>query len=270
MEPACSALSRECILARLAPDAVGWMRELRVHSEIDSTSSHLMTRAGAESIDGVVCIAEHQTNGRGRRGRTWLAPAGKSIALSLGREISVAGADIAPLSLVVGLAVANAISRSNIRGISLKWPNDVLLDGAKVGGILIELVRTTFPLVVVIGVGINIGSGAEVGARLGVAVGDIRAQHPEVSRNDLIAEVIGNIHDLTTRFESQGFSGMRSEWERLHFHQNRPVEVVGVNETIEGVARGVTASGALILETSLGIRYFTVGEVSLRGKLGTG
>ena len=270
MEPACSALSRECILARLAPSALGWMRELRVHREIDSTNSHLMNRAVVETVDGVVCVADHQTNGRGRRGRTWLTPAGGSIALSLGREISVVVAEIAPLSLVVGLAVANAISRSGLRGISLKWPNDVLLDGAKVGGILIELVGSTIPLVVVIGVGINVGSGTEVGARLGIAVGDIRTQHLGVSRNELIAEVVCNIHDLTTRFESQGFSGIRPEWERLHFHQNRPVEVVGVNETIEGVARGVTASGALIVETSLGIRYFTVGEVSLRGKLGTG
>ena len=243
------------------------MRELRVHGEIDSTSSHLMARAGAEKIDGVVCVADRQTNGRGRRGRTWLTPSGGSIALSFGREIAVAVAEVAPLSLIVGLAVAKAIERFNICGISLKWPNDVLLDGAKVGGILIELVGITFPLLAVIGVGINIGSGAEVAARLGTPVGDVLAQRRNLSRSDLIAEVISNIHDLTTRFESQGFSGMRSEWEQLHFHQNRRVKVIGVNETVEGVARGVTASGELVLETSLGIRYFSGGEVSLRGEL---
>lgn len=261
-------LSRECILAGLAPSAQGWVRELRVFGEIDSTSLRLMTRAGTEKINGVVYVAERQTNGRGRRGRTWLTPAGGSIALSFGREVAVSVAEVAPLSLIVGLAIANAMRRSDIHGISLKWPNDVLVDGAKVGGVLIELAETASPLILVIGVGINIGCGAEVGASLGVPVGDVLAQHPYVSRNDLIAEVISSIHEFTNRFESQGFSGMRSEWEQLHFHQNRRVKLIGPNESLEGVARGVTACGELILETSSGLRYFNTGEVSLRGELG--
>jgi BirA family biotin operon repressor/biotin-[acetyl-CoA-carboxylase] ligase len=259
-------LDRALILAGLSPDARRWAREITVHLEIDSTNSHLMSRAATEEVDGVVCIAERQTSGRGRRGRTWLTPAGGSIALSLGRHLSVAIAEIAPLSLVVGVAVANAMERLGVSGVSLKWPNDVLLDGVKVGGILIELAGIADPLKVVIGVGINVGSGAEVSARLGMPVGDVLARRHDISRNDLVAELINNIHELTAKFESEGFSAMRADWEALHAHQNRTVRIISANETVEGIARGVTAGGELVLETPSGIRHFSGGEVSLRGE----
>ena len=135
------ALDRESILADLSHDARRWVRELRVHAEIDSTNTHLMARATNETIDGVVCIAERQTGGRGRRGRTWLTPAGSNIALSLGKSVPIAISEVAPLSLVVGLAVVSAMERVGVNDVKLKWPNDILLDGAKVGGILIELAR---------------------------------------------------------------------------------------------------------------------------------
>ena len=261
-------LDRELILERISPATRTWVSEIGVHEEINSTNTHLMTRAAAEDIDGVVCIAERQTAGRGRRGRTWLTPSGGAIALSLGRHLSVAVAEIAPLSLIVGLAVANAMHDSGVNGVSLKWPNDILLDGAKVGGILIELAAITQPLKIVIGVGINVGAGAEVRTRLGVPVGDVREKNRTISRNNLAAGLIDNIHDFATRFEQHGFPAMRSDWETIHAHQGRHVLVIGANETVEGIARGVTASGELVLETDSGIRCFSGGEVSLRGAHG--
>ncbi len=264
--PEYQPLDRELILSRLSQDTRGWVRELRTHAEIDSTNSHLMTRAAAESIDGVGSIAERQTNGRGRRGRTWLTPAGSNIALSLGKQISVPISEIAPLSLVVGLAVAKAMDRLGVEGVALKWPNDILLSGVKVGGILIELTGIAIPLTVVIGIGVNMGSGSEVSTRLGLPVGDVLTGRQELSRNVLAAELINCVHDLTSRFEARGFSTMRPDWERLHAHQNRHVHVIGLNESIEGIARGVTDGGELILETDSGTRYFSGGEVSLRAE----
>ena len=137
--PEHQALDRDSILAQLSRASRGWLRELRVHAEIDSTNSHLIARAANETIDGVACIAERQTGGRGRRGRTWLTPPGSNIALSLGKSISIPISEVAPLSLVVGLAAVNALARVGVNDVKLKWPNDVLLNGAKVGGILIEL-----------------------------------------------------------------------------------------------------------------------------------
>lgn len=257
-------LHPELILSHLGSSARAWVRELRVHLEIDSTNSHLMRRALVEDVDGVACLAERQTNGRGRRGRTWLTPAGAAIALSLGRRVSVAIADVAPLSLVVGLAVARAMHSSGITGVSLKWPNDVLLDGAKVAGVLIELASGSNPVMAVIGVGINVGSGMEVRAHIGTPVGDVLDRNRHVSRNVLAANVIDSVHELTANFESSGFSRMRREWERLHAHQGEIVRVTSAASSVEGVALGVTPNGELILETQSGVANYSGGEVSLR------
>lgn len=262
-------LSRESILVKLTPDSRHWIRELQVHAEIGSTNSHLMARAANESIDGIVCLAERQTGGRGRRGRTWLTPEGQNIALSLGKSIRISVSQVAPLSLVVGLAVVSALKRVGVDNATLKWPNDLLLNGAKVGGILIELPGIGNPLMVVVGIGINIGSGEEVSAHLGLPVGDLIAGRSSIPRNALAAELINSVFEMTSRFESQGFTPMKSSWEVLHAHQDRNVRVIGTNETVEGIARGVTDGGELILETVAGVRHFTGGEVSLRGEHGS-
>ena len=131
---------------------------------------------------------------------------------------------------------------------------------------LIELTGIAIPLTVVIGVGVNMGSGSEVSARLGLPVGDVLTGRRELSRNILAAELINDVHDLTTLFEARGFAPMRADWERLHAHQNRHVRVIGLNESIEGIARGVTDGGELILETDSGLRTFSGGEVSLRAE----
>jgi BirA family transcriptional regulator, biotin operon repressor / biotin---[acetyl-CoA-carboxylase] ligase len=261
-------LNRELILAGMSRESRRWVKELVVHTEIGSTNTHLMTRAAAENVDGVVCIAERQTGGRGRRGRTWLTPSGGSIALSLGKHVAVGIAEIAPLSLIVGLAVANAMARCGIDGVSLKWPNDILLDGVKVGGILIELAAIAEPLKVITGIGINVGAGSEVSSHLGFSVGDVRSKNTRISRNEIAANLIDSFYESTSKFEVQGFPSMRAEWEALHAHQDRRVHLIGANETVEGIARGVTTSGELILDTDAGIRHFSGGEVSLRGDRG--
>jgi BirA family transcriptional regulator, biotin operon repressor / biotin---[acetyl-CoA-carboxylase] ligase len=262
-------LVRESILVQLTHETRRWIRELQVHAEIGSTNSHLMTRAANESIDGIVCLAERQTGGRGRRGRTWLTPPGQNIALSLGKSLPTSVSQVAPLSLAVGLAAVSALQRVGVDDVMLKWPNDLLLNGAKVGGILIELPSIVTPLAVVIGIGINMGSGEEVGAHLGLPVGDLLAGRVSISRNTLAAELIISVFEMTNRFESQGFAPMRHIWEGLHAHQDRNVRLIGTNETIEGIARGVTDSGELILETAAGVRHFSGGEVSLRGEHGS-
>jgi len=250
---------------RLPPAARSWVRELRVHEEIDSTNTHLVRRASSEPIDGVVCFAESQTGGRGRRGRTWLSPKGRSIAVSLGHSLAVPVSEVGPLSLVVGWGVAIALQKMGIKGVRLKWPNDVLVDGAKAGGILIELAGIGQPLTVVIGIGLNVGSGVEIRRHLGIPIGDLRDKSEHISRNELASALVGSVHDEVVEFERHGFAPVRGRWEELHEHQHRPVLLVGANETVEGIARGVSLSGELILETLTGVSHFSGGEVSLRG-----
>ena len=258
-------LDAHAIEEHLSPDVRRWLRELRIHREIDSTNTHLVRRASTEDIDGVVCFAESQTSGRGRRGRTWLTPMGQSIAVSFGQALGVPVSDVGPLSLVVGIGVAGALLEMGVEGIRLKWPNDILLDGAKAGGVLIELAGIGQPLTVVIGIGLNVGAGAEVGQRLGIPVGDLREKSRHISRNELASALIVNVHERILEFERGGFAPLRDRWEGLHAHQHKPVVILGPHETVEGIARGVSLSGELVVETPKGVSHFSSGEVTLRG-----
>lgn len=257
------ALDEGTILRRLSSEVRRWIRELKVHDEIDSTNSHLIRRASSEPIDGVVCLAESQTSGRGRRGRPWLTVAGRSIAVSLGQTLAMPASEAGPLSLVVGVGVAMALKSMGIRGVGLKWPNDILVDGTKAGGILIELPGVGRPLTAVVGIGLNVGAGREVSQRLGMPIGDL-AEAEFISRNELASSVIESVRSEIVEFERAGFASLRGRWEELHAYQHRPVLLLCANDTIEGVARGVSMAGELIVQTADGLRRFTSGEVSLR------
>jgi BirA family biotin operon repressor/biotin-[acetyl-CoA-carboxylase] ligase len=188
---------------------------------------------------------------------------GRGIAMSLGRKMQMPLSQIAPLSLVVGVAVADGLERVGVSGVKLKWPNDVLLDGAKAGGILVEVANASEPCVV-IGVGLNMGAGAVVAEQLGIDVGDLLNVNRSVSRNAVVAALIDSIVDFAAAFERAGFEPIRGAWERLHAHQNQPVQIQGIDQRVHGIARGVTQTGELVLETASGIRLFNSGEVSLR------
>jgi len=263
-------LSESEIRAHLSSDVREWAREIRVHEEIDSTNTHLIKRAASQAIDGVVCLAEVQTSGRGRRGRTWLSPKGRNIAMSLGMNLAMPISSLSPLSLVVGIAAADTLKGLGIDAVSLKWPNDILIEATKAGGILIELASIANPLVVVIGLGVNVGSGAEIGDHLGIAVGDVLGAGRRVSRNELAAKLIDSIRRRVMQFEREGFGRLRDHWDQLHAHRNSVVTISTANESVEGVARGVTLNGELVLDTASGTLHFNGGEVSLRADVASG
>ena len=146
-------LSAETIRAALNPATTDWLRELAVHAHIGSTNTALLDQADTDGVTGRVVTAEVQTAGRGRRGRAWLSPFGRNLAVSVGVAIDRPPAELGALSLVVGLAVRDALLGYGLREIALKWPNDVLMQGRKLAGILIELAQPTRPATVVIGIG---------------------------------------------------------------------------------------------------------------------
>jgi BirA family biotin operon repressor/biotin-[acetyl-CoA-carboxylase] ligase len=255
-------LDREWILAQLSAASRAWLRQLLILAEIDSTNSHLLRLSDAD-IDGMVCLAEHQTRGKGRRGRTWLGQPGRGIAMSLGRAMYRPVAELAPIGLVAGVAVADALCRLGVASVSLKWPNDVLVDGAKAGGILVEVAGVASPQVV-IGVGLNVGARSEIEGRLGHAVGDVLRPDADLSRNALAAAVVDALVCYTDAFDRDGFASIRAAWEKLDAHRDRRVRIRSGAGEIVGIARGVTATGELRLETEAGIVECNSGEVSLR------
>jgi len=260
-------LAAERIRSRLSDVASRWLGRLEVFETIDSTNSHLMNRADRETIDGHAVLAEHQSAGRGRRGRTWKTPRGQSIALSLGVQIDVPAARLGAVSLVTGLAVASALEQCGVQGVGLKWPNDIFLRGAKLGGILIELVPLRQPPVAVIGVGINVARDPEL-SEVADPVAAIADTGAEVDRNLLAARLIESIRGHVRRFEVEGFAPFRRPWHDRNVHRDATVAILLGDARIEGRVRGVGESGELVLATADGERRFTSGEVSLRPAAG--
>ena len=248
----------------LSPAARGWLSRIDVFESIGSTNTHLMGLADAAEIDGHICLAEHQFAGRGRRGRSWTTPRGESLALSVGHRLDVAPARLGALSLVVGLAVASALERCGVTRVGLKWPNDIIHDEAKLGGILIEVVPLKVPAVTVIGVGINISRGSQALASVETPVAVTDDAVPGLDRNVVASALIDAVHEFAVLFERFGFGRFHAAWDALNVHADRRVTITSGTDRVDGTVRGVTESGELIIETAAGTRSFNSGEVSLR------
>jgi BirA family biotin operon repressor/biotin-[acetyl-CoA-carboxylase] ligase len=257
-------LDSDRITASLPKAVRAWLKSLEIFAEIDSTSLHLARAAQSGSIDGHVVVADFQTAGRGRRGRTWTANAGANVAVSIGHVLDVPVARVGALSLVVGLAVADALDCAGVRGVGLKWPNDVLLRGGKLGGILVELMASTAPVSVIIGIGLNVALDAATRAHIATAVAAITDDGTRVDRNALIGSVIARVHEFTQAFENTGFGPFRTLWESMNVHAGCDVDVLTGTSRIGGRVLGVTDAGELRLETADGEMTFSAGEVSLR------
>lgn len=249
---------------RLGDETRTWLRRVCVRPHIDSTNTALMRLGLQRDIDGEVLIAEAQTMGRGRRGREWISPFGRNLAMSMGVRIDRPLREIGAVGLAVGLAVAGALAQLGVRGAKLKWPNDVVLGTRKLCGILIELPAAKEPPCVVIGIGINVGGMSAVAPLVDQAVADVTEQVPDASRNRLASMVVDGVYDFCKRFERHGFARMKPAYDTLHRFQGEPVRLVVGTEEVTGTITGVGLDGALQLQTATGIRNFIGGEVSLR------
>ena len=230
-----------------------------------STNAELRTRvAGLQSP--LLLAAEIQTAGRGRAGRSWRSAAGDSLCFSLAWRFQGALARLSGLSLAVGVAVAEAL-RAQGWPVRLKWPNDLLLEGAKLGGILIETVSRAADdgAWAVIGVGLNVYSNAERDAVLGDAVTSLDAAAHSIDRNLLLASIADALSAAMHEFDQQGLQPFVSRWHALHEHQNCAVRLIENGRLLhEGVARGIDHLGCLLLDTASGRVAITAGDVSLR------
>lgn len=258
-------LRQEAVRSALTPQATAWLARLDLRAHLPSTNTALLERAGRTSVNGRVLAAEVQTAGRGRRGRAWHSPFGRNLALSFGVALPRPAGEMGAFSLVVGLAVRGALVDIGLCDATLKWPNDVLLEGRKLAGILIEIggppVRDA-----VVGIGVNVGGATNVAPRVRQPVADVAERVRGPSRNPLLAALINRFVDAVGRFAKAGFAPFVAEWERVHHHQNASVTLTlpGCAAAVTGTALGVDCDGALRLATAQGVRTFVSGEVSLR------
>lgn len=230
----------------------------------DSTNAVLLARAGAGAPSGTVILAECQTAGRGRRGRAWFAAPGDSLTFSLLWRFAPR-TDLSGLSLAIGLAVSLAIEKVGAGRTALKWPNDLLKEGRKLGGILIELVsgpRTPPDLTAVIGIGLNLRLPATMPDDLraaSAALGD------GVEPNALLASILIELQGVLEQFARTGFADLRDAWTACHAFENQPICLLAdFVPARTGWCRGVDGDGALLFEADGRIERILSGEVSLR------
>jgi BirA family biotin operon repressor/biotin-[acetyl-CoA-carboxylase] ligase len=236
---------------------------VQLHMSLGSTNESLMQRQQQESIHGHVVLAEVQTAGRGRLGRQWQSPFGQNVALSLGWHFAGGAAALEGLSLVVGLALIEALADVGITQAQLKWPNDVLVQGKKLAGILLEMRGdATGPCHVVIGVGVNVHLSHDPYIdQPWVSLMQLGCQ---VQRNDLVARLLLRLNQRLHAFMEHGFAPLRGLWQSHHVYQDQAVQLFLPGKSVAGICRGVNDTGALLLETDGRLVAYNGGEISLR------
>ena len=214
----------------------------------------------------VVAFAEAQTAGRGRRGRQWLSPFARNIYCTVGLNRCIRAANQGLLSIVTGVALCRALRAQTVLAVRLKWPNDLLLDGRKLGGILIESrVLGDERFFFAIGFGLNLFMSADELASLDrPAISLSQASDQELNRNTLLVASIEAVIAANRSFEIDGISTLMNEFADLDAYHESMVEVVCGEQRISGINRGIDESGQLRLETSRGIELFSAAEISLR------
>lgn len=261
------ALVRE----RLAAGTRDVLALLEILPVTSSTNDCLAARPAPAPGRLLAVAAEYQTGGRGRRGRRWLSPLGHGICLSVAWSFETAPRDLPALSLVAGVTVVEALGRLGVTGVRLKWPNDIVATGGKLGGILVEVAgEPGGPLRAVVGIGINVravagfdpAAGSEGGVLPAIAVDDLGAGRP--GRNALLAALLDGLAANLRQFAAAGAAGFLAAWRDHDALAGQPVRVTRGAESFAGTARGIADDGALLVERDGTIEPVVAGDVTLR------
>lgn len=240
---------------------------VEVHQFIDSTNNYLIRRLPHQLQHGQICIAEHQSGGRGRRGRQWISPFGSHLYLSMYWYLESGINAAMGLSTVTALAVNDAIKSLYQINVQLKWPNDIYLEGLKLAGILIDLEgQPSEPCHCVVGIGINLNMPAKSAEAIDQPWTELQKYIAQpIDRNAFAAKLIECLQYRFKLHQQQGLQDMMNEWKELDFYYNKSVKIItGERETV-GLCKGINNQGALLLEIDNKIHPIYGGEVSLRG-----
>ncbi|MDR5755791.1 biotin--[acetyl-CoA-carboxylase] ligase [Caballeronia sp. LZ035] len=278
-------------LTRLATLAERPARDwtIDIVDETGSTNADLMTQLRALPRDSTPApcarVAYSQTAGRGRRGRAWLAEPGNALLMSVGCVLKRPVEGLSGLSLAIGTAVLDALSRlplSPSARPALKWPNDVLLDDGKLAGILIETAwNTPGATAVVIGIGVNLHGAEQLATQVedanrsssasassstpGAAPAALARAWPDANLTETLAALLNALDTALPRFEAEGFRPFRQRWLDAHAWAGREVALLDQGlEVTRGIASGVDERGQLLIDAPEGPRTVTTGELTLR------
>lgn len=245
-------------------EGLGW--HAYVIPSLDSTNAEALRLLSSTPALPFYVLAERQTSGRGRRGRSWVSPFGENIYYSLVLRIEGGMRQLEGMSLAVGLALLQVVRDHGVSSAGLKWPNDVLVGERKLAGVLLELSGDPADVChVVIGIGLNVNMlAAEVGT-IGQPWTSMRMELGRpLDRNELVCALNRQLSHYLGIQLMHGFAALQDEWQRNHLWQLRPVALTAGGEPVEGVVLGVDQSGAVRLQVEGIERVFSGGELSLR------
>lgn len=239
------------------------LKVITVLPVVDSTNTWLSNHPG----EPAVCLAEFQSAGRGRRGRGWVSPFGANLYLSLAWRFTEWPPGFTALGMVTAIATVRALKGLGITDVGIKWPNDLVAAGRKLGGVLIDIQgEPPGATRAVIGVGLNVrmpSQAAEVIDQPWMDLVTLSDGNPP-ERNQLAAALIAELSTALDEFAERGFAAFTADWQALDLVAGRAVALHSHDQTVTGIAAGVDEQGALLLRTPQGVKRFVSGDVSLR------
>ena len=241
-------------------DSIDWF------DRIDSTSDQLLRGLAETQGRTAVCIAESQTGGRGRRGRSWVSPFGCNLYFSVAYRFSAGVSGLVGLTPALGVALAQRLSAAGVKEIQVKWPNDLLLDGRKTAGVLVDLRGDAAgPCWAVVGVGVNLTMSQEVGRGVDQPWANVGARLAAgVERSDCLGILLAGVLVCLHTVDAEGPETYLRAWDRFDALKGKVVQVDADGDALTGVAGGVSERGLLKLMTASGERLLMAGEVSVR------
>ena len=257
-------------------DAQRLEREIGQRIGSDNLALHYLPSCGSTNSEcmrhgrhGTLVIAEHQSEGRGRRGNQWHSPASRNIYCSLGIEKNIDAEFLGLLSLQVGVSVAGVLRRLGYQSVSLKWPNDILLNGKKLGGILIETrVTGENRFLLVIGLGLNSSLDEATLQQISRPATSLeQAQEEPVDRHRLLVELLGDMFNAVVKLEKPGFASLLETFTAYDSLFGQAVSVHTREQTLHGVYQGLADTGQIQVLTDDGLLSFSASEISLREQM---
>ncbi|MEX2164964.1 MAG: bifunctional biotin--[acetyl-CoA-carboxylase] ligase/biotin operon repressor BirA [Sulfuricaulis sp.] len=261
-------LDKKRILKFMGASAPTDLRDrLYIIDQVDSTNRFLSERVSqVESVRGVFCLAEMQRAGRGRRGRAWVATPYSNLMLSMAWEFPGGPGMVTGLSLAAGVAVRRALEEYGVSDAMLKWPNDVLWNGRKLAGLLVEVQgEAAGPTRVILGVGVNARINRNDAGRIDQPWVDMRdILGKTIDRNRLAALVIRHLLSTFQTFSEKGFAPFRKPWQSHHYYQGRRVRLIQGDGEYTGTVEGINDDGGLMIRHAKARKVYHSGEISLR------
>ncbi|KAF1694614.1 bifunctional biotin--[acetyl-CoA-carboxylase] ligase/biotin operon repressor BirA [Pseudoxanthomonas koreensis] len=259
-----AAALRAALPAAVAAD----VEALEVAWTLDSTNSELLRRP--PPAGSAVLLAERQTAGRGRMGRAWTSPLGAQVSLSVRRGFDGGLARLGGLSLVAGVAVAEALRALGFGQVGLKWPNDLVAGDRKLAGLLVEGGgEHAGPVHAVVGLGLNVRLPTAAAAAIDqpwIDLAQLAGAAALPPRNAIAAAVLAHLLPALDAFDREGLAPFLPRYAVLDALAGRPLRVLSGAAVIEGEAAGLASDGGLRVATASGERIFHAGEVSVRAR----